>query len=166
MWGMPANPNPKASGFNSKRIVQTQCFDRRTTANSAPNDFGTVGAPQKMSLPELAAGIEQSYSSSTQRIAAVGASAFVLVAGSTTEPEVLNLITTTCRNRNNVVDFERTIGQRLLCLAITVAILGFDTQLGSLFGGDTAGCHGWPAGRSPRLTASTRASAFCNCPNS
>ena len=163
---MPPCPNPMATRLDSKRVIQAQGDHRGPPTDCQPQDVCAVLAPRKMAAPDLPAWVEQAHTTSRIWILAVYLGPFVLVAGPTGKPEIVSLVTAARNHRNDVIHFQRGVGERLLRQAIAAAIASLDAQPLTHHGRQMCGSHALPGERRPRRTASANASALRNCPAS
>lgn len=162
---MPSGCDPLTPDHHGEDVVNLKRLHGCATASCPTGDAHTVFAPRKMSLPFLAAGMEKSDAASGQRIAPVSLRSLVAVAQAAGQPQIVFIVVSAARLRDNVFDFEFTKNIALTAQAIAASVSGLLSQTLANGAANVAGSHGASGSISPRRTASLSACALRNNPS-
>ena len=155
---MPAGGDPVPAYGDGDQVVQVESSDGGPPAGGASDDEGTILAPTKVSLPLLAARVEQPNPATSQQVTTVGLVALKQVTGMARQPEVFFIVHSTFRPWNDVINFKHPGHILLVCLAVAAAVSRLGAYSGAEGVGDCSGSHDSNGPRKPRLTASANAS--------
>ena len=108
------------------RTIHRQCLDGCPSYDRFAKSVTAIVTPAKMSVPTLLPGVEQSHTASRLGILPWDVRTLRIVAHRARVAQVVQCGLTTHRPRNNVVDFERHVHQRLRTEAVGASALEVD----------------------------------------
>ena len=114
-----------APRLHRERIVHIQCMHGGATTICLANNLRAILAPLKVIAPSLVAWIEQTYRA-TLRVTANDLCAFVLIAGTARQPKVIRIVRAAGSHRDDMINLQQPIGQRLLRQTIATSIVRLD----------------------------------------
>jgi hypothetical protein len=163
-WWMPPGRDPGRSYQPRDRVIQLQGDHGRPPARRLALHLCPIRTPPEVSPPRLLTRIEQAHPLPRHRTPAVHLGARIAVAQPAGQPQVLLVVTTAARRRDNVLDVQYAEHIALRTAAVAAAV----TRLGSHPGADivrNGGAHGLSGSRKPRCTASRNAWALRKSPS-
>lgn len=115
---MQAHRRPEQTNLDDARTVHIEGLNGRPTDRSSSNNATGILAPAEMTLPHLAARIEQTHAMASLGISAIELGAFRVVAGRARLTQVVGRRFTVPGEGNNVIYLKRVGAQVLLRLAV------------------------------------------------
>jgi hypothetical protein len=103
---MPPCLYPLASHIHREQIVELISHDRRAATNCQPDNTSSIAAPFEVALPSLTTRIEESDAAAGNRIKSVRLNAFVPIAKTARQPQIIFVVCPAESFRIDVLYFE------------------------------------------------------------
>lgn len=139
--GMPADPDPAATGFDDGRMIHMEGFHGGTSDRRETHDYRTIAAPAEVLAPDLEPWMEQSHALPRQGVLCICLGSLELVTAMARHTEVVPHRLATGSSRNDVIDDGPRARDGGQGVTIGTPILGLGDYALAQRPGDAPGAH-------------------------